>query len=490
MAKDEPLRAEDAKTLALLHPNHEGLCRAYMAAWLATFAAFYTFEVLVWLPLRGAIFATWALIAIASINEAMQFPRLARSATLLEATKAILQAIGDMLLIPVYAYMPAEKPILGYQPTPFNKEVVANCPTLLSMKMTPWAQNVYIAFVALLSGDFAFVSHLKKVVRRELVPTPDGGAVALDWWEEDAKAARDAKRILFIGSTFTGDALANVTRTICRHFTARGWRCVVMVKRGCGMEMPNRQPAPEKGAQPAKPWCLMGTEDYKTVLNHVAETNPGIPICGLGLSAGAAQIRGYVSATGKESRLCAAVVVDSSKEWAIEDTEDRCPLISKALAASCHATYDDCHNPRPPPDPAHAGDGTVPGGLIQFIRDRMGPAHGFERTVEGARAYMRHAQPPSIENACVPVLEMVTMNDMLLTQEAALWVHNLYKVNPKVVTVLTRDGTHMVRWEGWWPQCWISRATEEFLDAVLKASAGKNGHAKEGKRNGSSKRKA
>lgn len=190
-------------------------------------------------------------------------------------------------------------------------------------------------------------------------------------------------------------------------------------------------------------------------------------------------------ATGKESRLTAAVVVDSSKEWAIEDTEDRCPLISKALAGSCHDAYDECHAPRPPADPSHIGDGTVPGGLMEFIRDRMGPAHGFERSVEGARAYMRHCQPPGVEHCCVPMLEMVTMNDMLLTQEAALWVHNLYKINSKVLTVLTRDGTHMVRWEGWWrPQCWISRATEEYLDGVLKAGAGKTDDSKPVETNG------
>lgn len=383
----------------------------------------------------------------------------------------MLQMSGDVLLIPLYAWMPPEKPVIGYQRTPVNLEIVANCPSFASLKMTPWVLNAYLAFAVLLSGDFIRVERWRKCIRREKVQTPDGGVIALDWWEEDAKAAAEAKRVLFVGSTFTGDAVPTVTREVCRHFSSRGWRCVVLVKRGCGQFMPNEQPQPAAGAKVAKPWCLLGIEDFELAIARVAEVCPGLPICGLGLSAGAAQLRNYVNRAGKDCKFAAAVVVDCSKEWAIEDTEERCPLIAKALAGSCHDTYDACHAPRPAADAALAGEKVLKGGLMEFIRDRMAPAHGYERSLKGARAYFRACEPPSVDACKVPVLEMVTMNDLLLTQEAALWVQNLYTQNANVVTVLTREGTHMVRWEGWWPRCWISRASAEFLEGALNALA-------------------
>merc|ERR1711994_1111133 len=101
----------------------------------------------------------------------------------------------------------------------------------------------------------------------------------------------------------------------------------------------------------------------------------------------------------------------------------------------------------------------------------MAPAHGYERSLPATREYFKACEPPSVESCCVPLMEMVTMNDLLLTQEAALWVQSMYKKNPNVVTVLTREGTHIVRWEGWWPRCWISHACGEFLDAALRVKA-------------------
>eukprot|EP00493_Phyllostaurus_siculus_P024376 UN24716 len=116
-------------------------------------------------------------------------------------------------------------------------------------------------------------------------PRQTGGVVALDWWEQDGQAvtAKQAKGVVFIGSTFTGEAMVCVTRTVCEHYAKMGWIVVVMTKRSCGFLMPNTLTGSKKGDKPA-PWCLTGLADIKLSIDHVAKLYPDLPIVGLGLS--------------------------------------------------------------------------------------------------------------------------------------------------------------------------------------------------------------
>jgi len=247
---------------------------------------------------------------------------------------------------------------------------------------------------------------------------------------------------------------------------------VVFVKRGCGLTMPNTQPAVEEGAQPA-PWCLSGFDDLKLAIDHVARECPGIPICGLGLSTGAGQLRNYVCRTGKECKLNAAVLLDAAPEWgsALESCDERVPLISQALNMGISETFKACGYQAKPKAVADASEQVVPGGMLEFMRDVMGPAHGFERSVEGARQYMRSCQPAHVSNCAIPVLELTTTNDTLCTAEMSQRVASMYKASPHVVTAMTQQGTHMVRWEGWLPQCWTTRVSGEFFESILHAAA-------------------
>merc|ERR1712087_16874 len=46
-------------------------------------------------------------------------------------------------------------------------------------------------------------------------------------------------------------------------------------------------------------------------------------------------------------------------------------------------------------------------------------------------------------------------------------LQELHKASPNIIVGVTRDGTHMVRWEGLRLNCWLSRVGEEFLSAAL-----------------------
>lgn len=411
-------------------------------------------------------------LAVAAVREATRSPRLDSQATAWELLRTLLQLVGDLLLMPLFMCLPGEVPVLGYQCTPRNLEILSRCPSLQHFKQVAWLRSPYLAFAALMWSDFKGAERARKAVRRELLQAPDGGIVALDWWE-DGPSAAEAKGVLFVGSTFTGDALITVTRELCRLGSARGWRCVVMVKRGCGLAMPNRQDTTKAaGAAVPKPWCLAGLSDTELALEHAARACPGLPIVGVGFSTGGGQLRNYINTAGKGSKLAAAVIIDAAPEWvsALESLDRRCPLVAKALSRAGEITYQDVAMPAAAGAPETDTE-VLPGGMFEFMRDRMAPAHGYERSAAGARQYMRACQPAGSSKCAVPVLELVTLKDTLMTPDTVRRLHRTYEASPHLVTVMTREGTHMVRWEGWRATCWLCRASVEFLESALQQVA-------------------
>eukprot|EP00927_Polykrikos_kofoidii_P084303 TRINITY_DN8841_c0_g1_i2.p1 TRINITY_DN8841_c0_g1~~TRINITY_DN8841_c0_g1_i2.p1 ORF type:complete len:534 (-),score=60.54 TRINITY_DN8841_c0_g1_i2:482-2083(-) len=400
-----------------------------------------------------------------SLREASRVPRLSSCATPTETFRTFLQIVGDVFLAPLRVFLPGEVPSLGYQKTPENEQILSRCPSLMYFKQSPFLRSPFLSFAVLMVKD-SYGRLFSDFVRRELLAAPDGGTIALDWWEESPAApAASASKVMLIGSTLTGDALVTCIRDLCRYFTAAGWRCVVMVKRGCGVTMPNHW----RGAQDSQdkapvPWCLLGFADLKLAVDHVSRTFPGLPICSVGFSAGAGQVRNYVYRMGDHSKIVASVTIDGGPSWyeSVESLDRRQPLISKALASVMRMTY--------------AAAGTVAdehegslGGVHDFVEKYMAPAHGYERSRPGSIEYLKSCRPADCSTCAVPSMEILTMNDILITSEMALEESAVYERSPHVVTVLTREGTHVVRWEGYfWHRCWLSRVCLEFLEASLQ----------------------
>lgn len=418
-------------------------------------------------PVVAMVVGMAVFLGIFAAREALRTPKLAAQGTGTELLRTLLQLCGDILLIPFYACLPKEKPMLGYQPTPENLAIMVRCPSLLmGFSQTPWLNNALWAFAALMVADNWRIEKFRKHIRRENLTTADGGNLALDWWEY-RQTCDISKGVLFVNSTFTGDALPLCVRAACQHFTARGWRCVVMVKRGCGLTMPNTQPV-DNASRPA-PWCLSGLSDVKLAVDHVARVCPNLPICGIGFSTGAGQLRDYVNSTGKDCKFTAAVILDAAPDWcrAIESLDKRTPLISQALGMAIAATFKECGYPEQPQACSDESTKAVKGGIFEFISDVMAPAHGYERSLDGGREYMRSCVTAHASNCRTPCLELTTTNDTLVTAEMAHIVQSSYKLSPHVVTAMSQTGTHMIRWEGWWPSCWVSRVAGEFLESVL-----------------------
>lgn len=415
------------------------------------------------------------IFLLASCREAVRFPRLEANRRFSDAFRSILQFVGDLLLTPIFALAPKEKVLVQFQPTKQNEEMLAACPSLCHFKQTPWAHNPYLCFTVLMVLDMMWVNYWRKCVRREELETADGGIVAMDWWEEDKHALKKANKVLLIGSTFTGDSLPWCTREMCRHFSKKGYRCVTMVKRGCGLAYPNVQPVMRDPARArAAPWDLLGLGDITLAIDHVAKTFPDCPIVAVGLSTGAGQLRNYLNKVGEEPKISAAVLIDASNDWkeAILSFDDRQPILSKILATVAKATCARCGPIADVPPPNFAGYEDYArrwGSIMEFIRTVQAPGHGYDATVDGALAYL-DVSGRSPNTSAVPVLEMVTYNDCLVHPGTVQNVVDSYKECSNVVTAVTKQGSHMIRWEGWQPRDWLSVSSAEFLGAALNRS--------------------
>lgn len=224
-------------------------------------------------------------------------------------------------------------------------------------------------------------------------------------------------------------------------------------------------------------------DDLELAINYVADLYPGAAVCGVGLSTGAGQIKNYVNARGRRSRLAAAVLVDGAPFWgpAIELFDRNLPLLSRVLTTCARPTFQHILEPEirftratssiqqaaTVEDPIVAKR-FVSGGFAEFVHLVQAPAMGFPRNFEGTQQYFESCVPADASGCAVPVLELLNYNDTLIAAE----FHNITRKDAEkssnVIVTTTREGTHMIRWEGILPKCWLRRVSNEFLEAALQ----------------------
>lgn len=419
-----------------------------------------------WIALAIIAVVIWALW------ESTKFPRHHSLHSPWDYARMSMQMLGDVALVPFYLFLPAEFTEVLYASTPENERLLACCPSLWRFKQTPWFRNAFLSFCALMWHDLVHTmrGNDANVVHREHLRTPDGGTVALDWFGASKPGANGKTKVLFVTTTWAGDTLVSFPQEVCKHFEANGWQCVSMVKRGCGIAMPNKQ-TPESGSWVA-PWCLGGFDDIQLAIDHVASICPGLSICGIGPSLGAGQLRNYVNKTGFKSKLAAVVVVDAGEDWeiALKSLDHRLPVVAKALAGTAHRACDECGVPAKFESavPAESASPEGEGDLLRFVRERLAPAHGFEASVAGATQYLRSCQFADPAGCQTPTLEILTFNDLLTSVSMTRNTKMLHVASPHIVTCTTRQGTHIVRWNGIRGRCWISQVGCEFLESALK----------------------
>jgi len=229
------------------------------------------------------------------------------------------------------------------------------------------------------------------------------------------------------------------------------------------LTMPNPQPEGTKGC-----WCLGCRQDLDLAIGHVTNAYPGVPVCGIGLSLGGAQLRKYANETGAACKLAACIVVDAADCFldGFKSCDRRMPHISGVLHQAAAASFEQCgHAPLKVPK-----DKMFPN-MWDLACYGLAPLNGYGACDEGAERYLRDCNAGPTSGCRRPLLEMCTFNDTLVDIEAVRKLQGLYLESPHVITCATRGGTHVIRWEGVWATCWLSRASYEFLEAALVGSA-------------------
>jgi predicted alpha/beta-fold hydrolase len=161
---------------------------------------------------------------------------------------------------------------------------------------TFWCFGAYSQMVLMLLVEH-FVSGVS--FRREQLTAPDGGLLALDWGEVDlphcAALPADAPTIAVL-HTITGDA--SNCKTFVKYAARRGWRCVVLIRRGHG-SLPLTTPR----------FNIMGdVDDTKLMVERLhAQLPAGTYLSMAGISAGSGQCVSYIGREGAGTPVRSAV---------------------------------------------------------------------------------------------------------------------------------------------------------------------------------------
>ncbi|KAG0252670.1 hypothetical protein BGZ95_006558, partial [Linnemannia exigua] len=126
----------------------------------------------------------------------------------------------------------------------------------------------------------------------ELLSTPDGGTVSIDWAPSLEKLPADATPTLVLLHGLTGALVDTVTKVY-------GYRCVVFNARGCA------------NTQVTSPQLFSGgyTDDIRMVVKHLRKTLPESKMMGVGFSLGSNILMKYMGEEGDQCEFLAAMSV-------------------------------------------------------------------------------------------------------------------------------------------------------------------------------------
>ncbi|RLN86944.1 hypothetical protein BBJ28_00009804 [Nothophytophthora sp. Chile5] len=214
----------------------------------------------------------------------------------------------------------AETPRLLYRATPANKKLLSHCTTITQKKYhPPW----FLFNGHLQTVRFANETQAPEIAyKRQLLDTPDGGVVSLDWallpdhsptnvatevgdtpptsssWLPDVDPSK--RTVILLPGLTGGSPEVYIRRTIAR-LHELGWQCVVLNARGCA-------DTPVKTAQL---FCCAYTDDLRFVLKKLTEKYDFAheAFVGVGFSMGSNVLVKYLGEEGESAPLTGAISV-------------------------------------------------------------------------------------------------------------------------------------------------------------------------------------
>ncbi|KAF9993508.1 hypothetical protein BGZ80_002293 [Entomortierella chlamydospora] len=232
-----------------------------------------------------------------------------------------LLALLPFLFMALFRFYSTSPVVLSYNDNPvsirlYNKKngrirsenfveyIKSRCPSLFdptkraAFKPTLWMTNghlqtAYAAFVG-------FENVYRIDYERELLSTPDGGTVAIDWAPSfEKKPVDDTPTLVFLHG-LTGGSHESYIRALAEVMMRdHGYRCAVFNARACA----------DSPLTSAQLYCGAYTDDLRLVVKHIRKTLPEAKLVGVGFSLGANILMKYMGEEGDKTELMAAMSV-------------------------------------------------------------------------------------------------------------------------------------------------------------------------------------
>jgi predicted alpha/beta-fold hydrolase len=337
------------------------------------------------------------------------------------------------------------------------EDIVARCPALASPRYVP------PSFAKGTMSNAALSLVKRKVARLPMVheACEADGDVSISWAADEATQAlpADAPVVAFL-HTINGDA--SQTQHLCETACARGWRSVVLVRRGHG------------GSLSIPRFNILGSvEDTRLQMAQVEKRFPEASFTGMvGLSAGSGLLVNYL---GQEGAFCAVdAAVGACPAYDISETfrrlREESPVADRYMVRSLKRTFLEGNEELLRAHDAAAFEACERAtSLCEFIGAHAPFALGVESA--GENEYFEACNPMKHYTGCATPLLFVNAEDDMVCAKRHIR-EDLVRSTAGVALLRTKRGSHVAFNEGLLGQgSFLSRVTFDFLDAARDAGA-------------------
>uniref|UniRef100_A0A8C0G9U2 Phospholipase ABHD3 n=1 Tax=Chelonoidis abingdonii TaxID=106734 RepID=A0A8C0G9U2_CHEAB len=330
----------------------------------------------------------------------------------------------------------AKKPQLVIGSESFSRFLQEHCPVVTETYYpTVWCWE---GRVQTLLRPF-ITSRLPVQYRNELIKTPDGGQISLDWFDNDDSICfpdASTRPTILLLPGLTGTSKESYILHMIQQSEMLGYRCVVFNNRGTAGET----------LLTPRTYCAANTEDLGVVIHHIHNMHASAPFMAAGVSMGGMLLLNYLGQSGQETPLMAAAIFSAG--WNVFESAESLekPLnwflfnyyLTTCLQSSISREFDK-----------------------QFTSVMFG-----YRTIDD---YYVDASPcHKLKSIGIPVLCLNSLDDVFSPGHAI--PIETAKQNPNVALVLTSCGGHIGFLEGMWPRkyTYMDRVFKQFVQAVFE----------------------
>ncbi|XP_054876115.1 phospholipase ABHD3-like isoform X1 [Poeciliopsis prolifica] len=298
--------------------------------------------------------------------------------------------------------------------------------------------------------------------RNELIRTPDGGQISLDWVDNHTSETYPescARPTVLILPGLTGNSQQPYVLHAVSQATRRGYRCVVFNNRGVG------------GEELLTPvtYCAANTSDLEQVVQHVKGLYPQAPVLGAGVSLGGMILLNYLARKRTESGMVAGITI--SVAWDALKSSDSMEEPLNWLLFNKHLTNGLCQKVtrhRKILEKVVDVDYVLKSRTIREFDERFtSHVFGYKSCVD----YYHDASPAKkLPNTAVPILCLNAADDPFSPQST--FPVSIVQTLPNVALLLTTHGGHIAFLQGLFPrgESYMERLFGQFVQAVFENS--------------------